>query len=94
MALVITPSLGQSGGHNSKALSKDRDKARKHYVFEIEEKAKGQDPADETQNSAVIVNVSDEGHQKIADEIDRKIQDAVDVMSTTDYLKGRSELLK
>lgn len=89
MALVISPSLGQSGGHNSKALSKDRDKARKHYVFELEDKAKNQDPADETQNSAVIVSVSDEGHQKIADEIDRKIRDAVDVMSTTEFLNSR-----
>jgi hypothetical protein len=87
MALLITPSLGQSGDKNSKALNRDRNKARNGYAFALSTPTS--EPSLDMQKEAVIVTVSDEGHQKIADEIDKKIQDAVDVMSTTEFLNSR-----
>ena len=94
MALVITPSQGQTGNSKNKVPTRDRKKAREHYAFALSDPPPVNDPQDDPQKAAVVVTVSDEGHQKIAEAIDKKINDALDAMSTTEYLSGRSPLLK
>ena len=71
-----------------------RKKARERYAFALSDPPPFTDPQDDPQKAAVVVTVSDEGHQKIAEAIDKKINDALDAMSTTEYLSGRSPLLK
>ena len=87
MALMITPSLNHSGDKKSKSLHRDRNKARNGYAFALSTPTP--EVSDDTPKEAVIVTVSDEGHQKVTDAADKKIQDAVEIMSTTEFLNSR-----
>ena len=89
MALMITPSLNHSGDKKSKSLHRDRNKARNGYAFTLSTTTP--ELSDDAPKEAVIVTVSDEGHQKVADAVDKKIQDAVEVMSTAEFLTVRQK---